>query len=140
MLLRTDRCLLIFALSISLFVMTGCLESSFNLASESRLPRWITLPPGVTRTDVSITLSYYASPVGDDMIVTLKDRGGKTLAKVSGKMKCHTSYSSHPAYEAVVANGITEVIEHKRMEPVFYITDDPAIKNMLLAGGRVCVE
>ena len=74
------------------------------------------------------------------MKVTLKDRGGKTLAEVSGKTKCNTSPSDYPVYEAVVANGITEVIEHKRMEPVFYITDDPAIKNMLLAGGRVCVE
>ncbi len=34
-------------------------ESTFELASESRLPKWITLPPGLTRADVSTTMSYY---------------------------------------------------------------------------------
>jgi hypothetical protein len=93
---------------------------------------------GVTRADVSITLSYYTSIGGDDAKVTLKDRGGKTLAEVSGKIKCQSSPSSYPTYEVVVANGITEVIEHKKMEPIFYISDDPGVKKMLFAGDRAC--
>ena len=137
-LLRGGKFSLIVALSISFLPMTGCLESTFNLANDSRLPKWVTLPPGVTRQDVSITLSYYTPLGGDDAKLTLKDRGGKTLAEVSGKMKCHSSFANYPEYEVVVVNGITEVIEHKKMEPVFHIADDPALKKMLLAQDRAC--
>ena len=136
--LRADKLFLIVALFISFLPMVGCLESSFNLANESRLPRWVTLPPGVKRADVSITLNFYTSLGGDDTKVIIKDREGKTLAEVSGKMKCHTSFASYPSYEVVLANGIAEVIEHRKAGPVFYITDDPAIKKMLFAGDRAC--
>lgn len=34
---------------------------------------------------------------------------------------------SYPHYVIVSANGIVEVIEHRKMEPVFYVTDDPSI-------------
>ena len=136
--LRADKLFLIVVLFISFLPMVGCLESTFNLANESRLPRWVTLPPGVTRADVSITLSYYTVLRDNDAKVTLKDRGGKTLAEVWGKMKCHSSFASYPAYEVVIANGVTEVIEHKKMEPVFYITDDLALKKRLFAGDRAC--
>ena len=62
-----DKFLLLFvALTIS-GSGTGCEwfpESTFALASESRLPKWITLPPGLTRADVSIKMSYYIKPWG----------------------------------------------------------------------------
>lgn len=126
------------ALAILLLPVLGCLESSFNLANDSRMPSWITLPPGVTREEVSITLSYYTTLGGDDVQVTLKDERGKTLAEVRGRLKCHSSFSSYPAYDAVVANGMTEIIEHKKMEPVFDITDDPTVKAMLFARDGPC--
>ena len=137
-LLRAGRFVLIVALSISFLPMIGCLESTFYLANNSRLPKWVTLPHGVTRADVSITLNYYASLGGDDAKVMLREKSGKTIAEVGGKMKCHSSFASYPAYEVIAVNGITEVIEHKKMEPVFYITDDPAIKKMLFASDRAC--
>ena len=132
--LRTDKYLLIVALCISSSAITGCLESSFNLASESRLPRSVTPPPGLTRTDVSVTLNYYTTPLGDDMKFILKDKKGKKLAKIKGKAKCLYPLSGYPAYEVVVVNGITEIIEHRKMEPTFYVTDDPAVRKELLAG------
>ena len=33
----------------------------------------------------------------------------------------------YPAYEVITVNGVTDIIEHRRMEPVFYVTDDPEI-------------
>lgn len=33
----------------------------------------------------------------------------------------------YPAYEAITVNGITEIIEHRKMEPIFYVTDDPTV-------------
>jgi len=31
----------------------------------------------------------------------------------------------------LTANGFTEVIEHRHMEPIFYITDDPEVRRKL---------
>lgn len=141
---RTETYVLVVALWSSSCAITGCLESTFNLASESRLPKCITLPPGLTRKDVSVTLSYYTNPLGSDARFILKDRKGKKLAKISGKVKNLYPLQlknpprgfdpGYPAYEVIAANGITEIIEHRKMEPIFYVTDDPAVRKELLAG------
>lgn len=139
----TPKWLLIIALFVSSCAITGCLESSFNLAGDSRLPRWITLPPGLTRTEVTVTLNYYTKPGGNDAKFILKDRKGKKLAEVRGQVKNSEPLrlknpppgfdSGYPTYEVIVAHGITEIVEHRRMEPIFYVTDDPAVREQLLA-------
>jgi hypothetical protein len=78
---RIDKYLLLFvALTISGSAIVGCEyfpESTFKLASESRLPKWITLPPGLTRYDVSITMDLYDSLWGNDVKFILQDKKGK---------------------------------------------------------------
>ena len=37
----------------------------------------------------------------------------------------------YPRYEVLTANGVTEAIEHRRMEPLFYISDDPEVRREL---------
>jgi hypothetical protein len=106
-------------------------ESTFQLASESRLPKWITLPAGLTRADVSLTMSYYTKPWpwGWDTTFILKDAKGQVLTKVYGKDK-HPPPGfppGYPGYEIITVNGITDIIEHRKMEPIFYVTDDPAV-------------
>lgn len=133
--LHTGKYLLIVVLCISSCAVIGCLESSFVLSKESRLPRWLALPSGLTRADVSVTMNYYTPLGGDDTKIILKDRNGKTLTEINGKEKCQYPKSGYPAYDVIVANGITEIIEHKRMEPVFYINDDPSVRQKLLACG-----
>ena len=112
-------------------------ESTFELVSESRLPKWITLPPGLARADVSITMSLYSKLWGWSAVFTLKDTKGQIRTKVYGTEKGRgTLYLKHPppgfppgcpAYEVITVNGITDIIEHRKPEPIFYITDDPAI-------------
>jgi len=113
-------------------------ESTFQLASESRLPKWITLPPGLTRADVSITMSLYNLPWGPHAVFILKDAQGKILEKTYGEEKCSKPYDpnnpppkgfplGYPLYEEITVKGTAEIIEHRKMEPVFYIADDPAI-------------
>ena len=116
-------------------------ESTFELASESRLPKFVTLPPGLTRADVSLKMSYYVKPWGRDATFILRS-GGRTLAKVNGKQKGSEPLRlknppqgfphGYPSYEVITVNGITDIIEHKKMEPVFYTTDDAAVWKELL--------
>ncbi|MGH9662387.1 MAG: hypothetical protein ACRD96_27800, partial [Bryobacteraceae bacterium] len=41
----------------------------------------------------------------------------------------------YPMYETITVRGITEIIEHRKMEPIFYITDDPAVLSELGVSG-----
>jgi hypothetical protein len=121
-------------------------ESTFELASESRLPKCITLPPGLTRADVSITMSYNIKPWGNDAKFILQDRKGQTLKKVYGTVKglepFHLEHPppgfspGYPSYEIITVNGITEIIENRKPEPIFYITDDPAVWKELGVGQK----
>jgi hypothetical protein len=44
--------------------------------------------------------------------------------------------AGYPSYEIITVNGITEIIEHRKMEPIFYITDDPAVWKELGVGQK----
>lgn len=37
----------------------------------------------------------------------------------------------YPSYEITTVGEITEFIEHRRVEPIFYVTDDPAVDEEL---------
>jgi hypothetical protein len=140
-------CFVALAIAGSVIVMFDWIpESTFELANESRLPKWITLPPGLTRADVSITMSYYIFPWGRNARFILKDTKGQIRTKVSGKEKGSEPLqlkhpppgfpAGYPAYEVIAANGITEIIEHRKMEPIFFITDDAAVWKELEVGKK----
>jgi hypothetical protein len=137
---RIDEFLLLFVALTIAGSEIGCEwfpESTFELAGESRLPKWITLPPGLTRADVSITMNYYVTLWGRDTTFILQDAKGQIRTKVYGKTRGlgpnllkHPPQgfpSGYPAYEVITVNGTTDIIEHRKMEPIFYVTDDPAI-------------
>jgi hypothetical protein len=138
--MRIDKFLLLFVVLTIAGLEIGCEwlpESTFQLASESRLPKSLPLPPGLTRADASITMSYYVMPWGRDTEFILQDAKGQVRAKVRGKMRGlgpsqlkHPPQgfpSGYPSYEVITVNGITDIIEHRKMEPIFYVTDDPAV-------------
>jgi hypothetical protein len=121
-------------------------ESTFELSSQSRLPKWIILPPELTRADVSITMTYYIWPWDSSATFILQDTKGKIRTKVNCKMKGSEPLQlihpppgfppGYPAYEVITANGITEIIEHRKPEPIFYITDDSAVRKELGVGQK----
>jgi hypothetical protein len=37
----------------------------------------------------------------------------------------------YPFYELVTIDGVAEAIEHRRIEPIFFVNDDPAIRQKL---------
>ena len=141
MIRRIDRCLLLWvALTISGSAIVGCEyfpESTFELASESRLPKFIALPPGHTRADLSLTMSYYISPWGRDVKFILLDAKTQKPIELYGKEKDGGPFKlkhppqgfppGYPAYEVITVNGVTDIIEHRKMESIFYVTDDAAI-------------
>ena len=128
---------------LSFLSSTTSLSQAFELAPESRLPKWITLPPGFARADVSVTLNLYSIP-GLDARFILKDRQGKELAGFHGMLK-----TSDPSpYTGIVSvNGRTEAItlkpysEHENMVldgnivALFYVIDDSCARDEVSRGG-----
>jgi hypothetical protein len=148
LLLRTTKFVFIGALLVSCFAMIGCIEASFQLASESRLPRWITVPPELTRADVSVRMDYHTPDgQGRSAVFIAKDKNGRILTKVTGKLRGlypiflngplkANHRMQYPIYEVITVNGITEIIEHRKAEPIFYVTDDPDVRKELLGDDR----
>lgn len=117
------------------FNIAGCLESSFELASDSRLPKWFILSEGMKRSDIKVTMDYYTGkPVifkmyHKDRFFSLHKVKGSTRGIYPLKLKNPPAgYPEHyPMYQVITVGEQTEVIEHRKMEPVFYITDDRKI-------------
>jgi hypothetical protein len=114
----------------------ACVESSFDLAAESRLPRWFAIPVGLSRQDVTVSLRYYTwPPTTGSATFKLWDSQGRKLAELSAPLTGHgprtLGPAPYPSYEVITYNGITEVIEQKRPEALFYISDDPIVKEKL---------
>jgi len=118
---------------------TGCVsESNFRLSDESRLPKWFEISGGENRKGFYVTLHYYTSPSGGSAALNLyeNDKFFK-IDKISAKQEQlqpiqlknppKGSAKGYPLYEIIEFDGIVDIIEHRRMEPVFYMVDDPVI-------------
>ncbi|MGV1100664.1 hypothetical protein ACUUL3_14805 [Thiovibrio sp. JS02] len=128
---------LFFLLAISVGL-SGCLEASFKLSPTSRLPIWFELPEEVPRDNVSVTMDYYTYP-GKRVAIFKLFQNGKLFAskEVSGILRgTHPLQLKnpppgfprrYPSYEVVTVNGITDIVEHRRMESIFYMADDPTV-------------
>jgi hypothetical protein len=119
----------------------GCIESDFVLSPDSRIPAWFRVSPTARREDYEVTVDYWSGPFGRTATVSVKTRRGWPLDSVVAEQRGNqpltlvphsaTGRIPYPTYEVLTARGITEVIEHRRMEPVCYLVDDPEIRNKL---------
>jgi hypothetical protein len=113
-------------------------ESTFELSPDSRLPGWFSVPQGMSRSDLTVTMSNYVKPIGRTATFELFDSQKHRLAKLSGTLRglepLHISAApppgsppGYPSYEVITVNGIVDIVEHRRMEPSFYVTDDSRV-------------
>ena len=119
----------------------GCLEASFELAPESRLPKWFDIPEGLDRSDLNVTMDYYSTFSGGEYVIKLYDRNKiLNIKKISVSIEDQPTVTTkeltsppsgfpkgYPAYNVVTVDGITDIIERRKMEPIFYMTDDTAV-------------
>jgi len=140
---RAKNVQLIVAVCVSSCAMSGCVESNFRIASESRLPRGLAIPPGLTRADVSATVDYYT--LGQAKFI-LRDKSGRKIGTVTGHIEGNPLHlrtppqgyePRYPVYELIVINGVTEIMEHRRPDDILYVTDDPGIREELSVGRGV---
>jgi hypothetical protein len=118
----------------------GCVESYFELQTDCRLPRWFSVPAGMTRTDVKVTLSFVTGLFGlDNMVTRLEDSHGRTLATVTGRSCPHPEgdavqrnesggFSGEtPRYTIMVTQDAFEVFDFRDKSKGVRVSDDPAV-------------
>ena len=110
-----------------LFALGGCRyypEATFELAKQSRLPRWFESYVSADGGEFHVEMNYYVEPGGKVAEFLLKDKNNKVQSKViSDKIPEAQLSNYYPMRLRVTVNGVTETIEHKKMEPLFYIID-----------------
>ena len=109
-------------------------EASFELAADSRLPRWFGMPGNVNRSDFRLTITYYIDATGRYAVVVLSGRGLASPVEVKGTLRglqplvvassTNQGKPAYPKYEVVDVEGVKEVLEHRGREPIVYVTDD----------------
>jgi hypothetical protein len=82
-------------------------------------------------------MSYYIGLSGPTATVTLLGPKGQVVQKLNGTLRSsqplHLKVQrpefpvGYPSYEVITIEDITEVVEHRAMEPVFYMSDDPNV-------------
>ncbi len=113
-------------------------ESSFELSPDSSFPNWFSIPEGYTRKDVTVKIFYYSPPplfkYNFKTYLIGPPPANTVLAIKIGTVRWHPSMSTkqlHPSFHIINVDGKQELVEHKKMEPVFYISDDPAMRRAL---------
>jgi len=107
------------------------------------LPKWFVIPEGKNAHDFTVRIDLHS---------TIGGGGGKTVIKLYEKDKLfpveaftitieeqpdtlsvqlknppESFPKGYPAYIVATINDVSDIIEFRKMEPVFYMTDDPAV-------------
>lgn len=114
----------------------GLLESMFQLAPESRLPRWIDVS-GYQRNDLTMAINLYTNlfligQSNTQIIIYGPPPERKKIIEIPGRVRWHPfsekDYDTkYPSYIIITVNGCDEVFEKKRPGDILYITDDPKV-------------
>jgi hypothetical protein len=104
----------------------------FDLGETSRLPSWYSIPSGLTRQDIHVSMTFYTN--GDVKFVIRGPSG--ILAHEIGKHEWHPltlkeGLVKKPSYSIITVHGISDVYEQRAPEPFLYITDDPQLTKLL---------
>jgi hypothetical protein len=119
------------------FLLNGCSvlpEATFQLATDSRLPRWFEQPAGLSRSQVAVQMDYYVAPWGRRATFTFLGPDRRVIQRVTARVTGDGPRTSegkvtraYPSYEIVRVGGVVDIVEHRQLEPQFWMTDDPAV-------------
>lgn len=124
---NTSRILLALV-GICLFsFLSGCIESIFHLSSESRLPRWATVP-GYSRADLNVEIIFYTYDTAEILVYGPHHQ---LLKQCIGSVRWHPvmkqNRNIHSSYEIVTVAKQSEIFEQKKLDNVLYVSDDPEL-------------
>jgi len=110
-------------------------ESTFTLAPESRLPRWVELH-GRQRSDVDIRVDFIVPLLSRAYAqVTVTDRQGSVIMVAKAEepgagvqtAEGAPAHLDYPNYTVAAMSGIVDIFEQRAATNALYMCDDPAV-------------
>ena len=119
----------------------GCVEAILSLSDKSRFPRWITLPECKNRNDFFVKMEWHSTLTDGKIIFKLYEKGSlfafreydvttdtkNNIRSLQLPSQYGDTSKIFPKYIMITINGIKDIVEQRKMEPIFYMTDDPSV-------------
>jgi hypothetical protein len=129
----------VYALTAILFAVSSCSrfpESEFDLRMESRLPKFIDSTGARSPRGYTAHVEFYGSP--DAVRVIVRDSQHRTIFDERCGFRWHPrdSYQGHgqivyPSHIVVSFPSGEDIFEQRALEPMLYLSDDPALWSSL---------
>jgi hypothetical protein len=112
----------------------GYAESQFDLVLDSRLPKFFDPAGHINPAGYKARVEFYSSP--NSVRVIIRDPSGrKAFDKQStswwwhpkGPQPGHGQNPVYPNHTVVSFDGVLDIFEQRRAEPVLYLSDDPKL-------------
>lgn len=118
--------------------LNGFVSSEGQLSPYERLPRWVSLPPGYSTKDVTVTVTFYSRPTPINsqpaqVVVRGPDAKHRVLMDMTGSYRWHPiteeearargDHRFYPKYIIVTIAGASEVIEQRAYDRFLHILD-----------------
>lgn len=138
--MRQHRRAALAVLLLSQLMAVGCewiTEAEFNLAPDSRIPKWFAFPTCVSAYVCAVQYTIFSEgrvrvriygPDGSQVGEVRPVDEGTVWSPALGGVPAEDQSAdkqTYPVYSVLSFNGVREVIEHRRGEPTFYLVDDP---------------
>ena len=115
--------------------LVGCREAEFNLANDSRLPKFFSTPDGMSRDDLDVRITSYSEWDGSGFysVYGLYEKGNfvalkkVTIKNEKGPFRLSSANNGYPFYVIVRLDEIVDIIERRERNDIVYMTDDPAV-------------
>jgi hypothetical protein len=94
------------------------------------------------REDLDVEIYYYTPPFGKTNFIAyligppperkkLEKKYGVEKWHPGSKKKYYAKDDHYPNFNIVTVDGVTELIEHRHMAPIFHVSDDPEMKRYI---------
>lgn len=118
-------------------LLAGCLEASFILAPESRLPKVFEVSEGTSRSDFKVTIDSYSDNDDGYNVFNLRKKSSFfnlekiKITNIKGPFRLKEQSADYPEgypfYVVISINGVFDIIEHRQKDDIVYMVDDPAV-------------
>jgi hypothetical protein len=116
----------------------GYAESQFDLVLDSRLPKFFDPVGRIRPAGYKARVEFYSSP--DSVRVIIHDPSGHKVFDKQDKFQWHPfddkehPAAHYPSYVVVSFDGVADILEQRRLEPLLYLTDDKGVWDALKNG------
>lgn len=132
--------LLVFSISACDFIKYGVPSSQLKLSPESRLPKWVDIPPEHTRADLTMEICVYVHMVyifsKARMVVRGPAPDHKLIKEIVTTWRIHPltkeqAGNVYPIYVIHSVNGVEEVFEQREPKNILHVSDDLKVTAVL---------